>query len=103
MKPIELQMFWLKKVTDFAEQHNRYVPSFGCQYGCCKLSNLYVTSYDKGIIPVKTKVKPVVDKLMKRFGTDLLNDNLQTCAPKKLSMIHSFALELWINYYKFRQ
>ncbi len=47
MKPLELQMYWLKKVTDFARQHNR-VPIFWDDM-VFKLANLYETTYDSSI------------------------------------------------------
>ena len=67
MKPIELQMFWLKKVTDFAEQHNR-IPIFWDDM-VFKLSNLYETTYDKDIPADK------VNQLWKE-NEHLLNENL---------------------------
>jgi len=47
MKPIELQMYWLKKVTTFAQQHNR-IPIFWDDM-VFKLANLYQTTYDSSI------------------------------------------------------
>jgi hypothetical protein len=47
MKPIELQMYWLKKVSDFAVQHGR-IPIFWDDM-VFKLSNLYETTYDKDL------------------------------------------------------
>lgn len=46
-KPIELQMYWLKKVTDFANQHNR-IPVFWDDM-VFKLAGLYRTTYDSTI------------------------------------------------------
>jgi hypothetical protein len=67
MKPIELQMYWLKKVTDFAQQHNR-IPIFWDDM-VFKLSNLYETTYDKDIAPQK------VNDLWKEHE-HLLSENL---------------------------
>ena len=47
MKPIELQMHWLKKVCDFASEHGR-IPIFWDDM-VFKLSNLYETTYDPSI------------------------------------------------------
>lgn len=44
MKPLELQMYWLKKVTDFAVTHNR-IPIFWDDM-VFKLAGLYQTTYD---------------------------------------------------------
>lgn len=44
MKPLELQMYWLKKVTDFALAHNR-IPIFWDDM-VFKLADLYKTTYD---------------------------------------------------------
>jgi len=67
MKPIELQMYWLKKVTEFAQQHNR-IPIFWDDM-VFKLSNLYETTYDKDIPAEK------VNQLWKE-NEHLLNENL---------------------------
>lgn len=67
MTPIELQMYWLKKVTDFAQQHNR-IPIFWDDM-VFKLSNLYETTYDKDIPAQK------VNDLWKE-NEHLLNENL---------------------------
>lgn len=67
MKPLELQMYWLKKVTEFAQQHNR-IPIFWDDM-VFKLSNLYKTTYDKNI-PVQK-----VNELWKE-NEHLLNENL---------------------------
>lgn len=45
--PIELQMYWLKKVTDFALEHHR-IPIFWDDM-VFKLANLYETTYDPAI------------------------------------------------------
>ncbi|MBL0745287.1 glycoside hydrolase family 20 zincin-like fold domain-containing protein [Chryseolinea lacunae] len=47
MKPLELQMLWLKKVTDFAVAHNR-IPIFWDDM-VFKLADLYETTYDASI------------------------------------------------------
>jgi len=47
MKPIELQMYWLKKVSDFAEAHHR-IPVFWDDM-VFKLAGLYETTYDSSI------------------------------------------------------
>jgi hypothetical protein len=47
MKPLQLQMYWLKKVCDFASEHNR-VPIFWDDM-VFKLSDLYETTYDPSI------------------------------------------------------
>jgi len=47
MKPIELQMYWLKKVSDFAEAHHR-IPIFWDDM-VFKLAGLYETTYDSSI------------------------------------------------------
>lgn len=47
MKPLELQMHWLKKVADFAQQHHR-IPIFWDDM-VFKLANLYETTYDSSI------------------------------------------------------
>jgi hypothetical protein len=47
MKPLELQMYWLKKVTDFAQKHNR-IPIFWDDM-VFKLADLYKTTYDPSI------------------------------------------------------
>ncbi|CAL1519817.1 glycoside hydrolase family 20 zincin-like fold domain-containing protein [Chitinophaga sp. MM2321] len=47
MKPFELQMYWLKKVTDFAKQHHR-IPIFWDDM-IFKLSGLYRTTYDPSL------------------------------------------------------
>jgi hexosaminidase len=44
MSALELQMYWLKKVTDFAQHHNR-IPIFWDDM-VFKLANLYETTYD---------------------------------------------------------
>lgn len=47
MKPVELQMYWLKKVCEFAAANNR-IPIFWDDM-VFKLSNLYKTTYDPEI------------------------------------------------------
>jgi len=68
MKPLELQMYWLKKVSEFAQQHNR-IPIFWDDM-VFKLSNLYETTYDKDIPAQK------VNELWKQ-NEHLLNENLE--------------------------
>ena len=53
MQPIELQLYWLKKVTDFAKTHNR-IPIFWDDM-VFKLSGLYETTYDSTVGLEKTK------------------------------------------------
>lgn len=65
MNPLELQMHWLKKVTDFALQHNR-IPIFWDDM-VFKLGGLYRTTYDpeiseKNVMELWLKNKPVLDK-----------------------------------------
>ncbi|HUQ66341.1 MAG TPA: glycoside hydrolase family 20 zincin-like fold domain-containing protein, partial [Flavitalea sp.] len=67
MKPLELQMLWLKKVCDFATQHGR-IPIFWDDM-VFKLSNLYQTTYDSSI------PKSEVEKRWKENET-LLNENV---------------------------
>ena len=67
MKPIELNMYWLKKVSDFAAAHNR-IPIFWDDM-VFKLSNLYETTYDKDIPAQK------VEELWKQ-NEHLLNENV---------------------------
>jgi hypothetical protein len=68
MKPIELQMYWLKKVCDYAVQHNR-IPIFWDDM-LFKLSNLYETTYDPSIPEAETE---------KRWAENekILNDNIR--------------------------
>jgi hypothetical protein len=49
MKPLQLQMYWLKKVCDFAKEQNR-IPIFWDDM-VFKLSDLYETTYDPSISP----------------------------------------------------
>ncbi|MGC4034434.1 MAG: glycoside hydrolase family 20 zincin-like fold domain-containing protein [Chitinophagaceae bacterium] len=67
MSPLELQMYWLKKVTEFAQQHNR-IPIFWDDM-VFKLSKLYETTYDKDI---------PVQEVNERWARNehLLNENL---------------------------
>jgi len=67
MKPFELQMHWLTKVCEFAEQHNR-IPVFWDDM-LFKLSNLYETTYDPSLPE---------DEVNKRWKENekILNDNL---------------------------
>lgn len=53
MKPVELQMYWLKKVCDFAQANNR-IPVFWDDM-VFKLSNLYKTTYDPEIAEEQVK------------------------------------------------
>lgn len=53
MKPVELQMHWLKKVCDFAQANNR-TPIFWDDM-VFKLSNLYETTYDPKISAEQVK------------------------------------------------
>lgn len=53
MKPVELQMYWLKKVCDFARANNR-TPIFWDDM-VFKLSNLYETTYDPKISAEQVK------------------------------------------------
>jgi hexosaminidase len=67
MKPIELQMHWLKMVCDFAEKNNR-IPIFWDDM-VFKLSGLYETTYDPSIS------KEEVEKRWKEHES-LLNQNV---------------------------
>ncbi len=62
-KPIELQMYWLTKVSEFARQHNR-IPIFWDDM-VFKLSGLYETTYDPAIPAEK------VEQLWKENGPKL--------------------------------
>jgi len=53
LQPLELQLYWLKKVTDFAKQHNR-IPIFWDDM-ILKLANLYETTYDATIPAIEVK------------------------------------------------
>jgi hexosaminidase len=52
-KPIELQLYWLKKVSEFAEAHHR-IPIFWDDM-VFKLAGLYETTYDSSIKLEKVK------------------------------------------------
>ncbi|HEY5917742.1 MAG TPA: family 20 glycosylhydrolase [Chryseolinea sp.] len=70
MKPLELQMYWLKKVTDFAQQHNR-IPIFWDDM-VFKLADLYKTTYDASIpaqevVDQWKKNRPLLDKSLSLF------------------------------------
>jgi hypothetical protein len=70
MKPLELQMYWLKKVTDFAQQHNR-IPIFWDDM-VFKLADLYKTTYDPSIPAQEVadqwkKNQPLLDKSLPLF------------------------------------
>src|SRR5690606_11601884 len=67
MKAFELQMHWLKKVSDFAVAHNR-IPIFWDDM-VFKLSNLYRTTWDDKVD------KESVEKLWNE-NQHLLNENL---------------------------
>ncbi len=68
MKPVELQMYWLKKVCDFAQANNR-IPIFWDDM-VFKLSNLYKTTYDPEIDA--EQVKNTWNE-----NEHLLNENIQ--------------------------
>lgn len=53
MKPFELQMYWLNKVTEFAKQHNR-IPIFWDDM-IFQLSGLYRTTYDGSLNEAESK------------------------------------------------
>ncbi|MEO8473839.1 MAG: glycoside hydrolase family 20 zincin-like fold domain-containing protein [Chryseolinea sp.] len=69
-KPIELQMYWLKKVTDFALEHHR-IPIFWDDM-VFKLANLYETTYDP-LIPAAEvaqrwqKNTPILNEVLPLF------------------------------------
>jgi hypothetical protein len=68
--PFELQMYWLKKVTEFAKEHNR-IPIFWDDM-VFKLSGLYQTTYDPDINEQKVRDlwknnKPILDKNIPLF------------------------------------
>ncbi len=70
LNPFELQMHWLKKVTEFAEQHNR-IPIFWDDM-VFKLSGLYRTTYDpdvdeKVVNELWKNNRPILDKGMPLF------------------------------------
>jgi hexosaminidase len=67
MKSLELQMYWLRKVCDFAQKNNR-IPIFWDDM-LFKLSGLYETTYDPSIPDEK------VEQIWKEKGP-LLNANL---------------------------
>jgi hexosaminidase len=67
MKPLELQMYWLRKVCDFAKKNNR-IPIFWDDM-LFKLSGLYETTYDPSIPEDK------VEQIWKE-KEPLLNNNL---------------------------
>ncbi|MFT3705179.1 MAG: glycoside hydrolase family 20 zincin-like fold domain-containing protein [Agriterribacter sp.] len=67
MKPLELQMYWLKKVTAFAVMHHR-IPIFWDDM-VFKLAGLYQTTYDDKMS------KEEVDELWKKNKT-LLDENI---------------------------
>jgi len=64
MKPLELQMYWLNKVAEFAQKHNR-IPIFWDDM-VFKLANLYETTYDSSLPleEVKTRWKKNAPLLM---------------------------------------
>jgi hexosaminidase len=53
MKPFELQMYWLNKVTEFAKKHNR-IPIFWDDM-IFQLSGLYRTTYDGSLSETESK------------------------------------------------
>jgi hexosaminidase len=53
MKPFELQMYWLNKVTEFAKKHNR-IPIFWDDM-IFQLSGLYRTTYDTSLSEAESK------------------------------------------------
>lgn len=53
MKPFELQMYWLNKVTEFAKKHNR-IPIFWDDM-IWQLSGLYRTTYDGSLSEEESK------------------------------------------------
>lgn len=70
MKPFELQMYWLKKVTDFAHEHGR-IPIFWDDM-IFKLSGLYRTTYDGSVPEAEAKAaweenRALLDKNLELF------------------------------------
>jgi hexosaminidase len=68
--PFELQMYWLKKVTEFANEHNR-IPIFWDDM-VFKLSGLYKTTYDpeiteQNVRDLWTKNMPMLEKSIPLF------------------------------------
>ncbi|GAA4315094.1 glycoside hydrolase family 20 zincin-like fold domain-containing protein [Compostibacter hankyongensis] len=53
MKPFELQMYWLRKVCEFAKAHHR-IPIFWDDM-VFKLADLYKTTYDPALTPAETE------------------------------------------------
>jgi hexosaminidase len=53
IKPFELQMYWLNKVTEFAKKHNR-IPIFWDDM-IFQLSGLYRTTYDSALSEAESK------------------------------------------------
>jgi hexosaminidase len=69
--PFELQMYWLKKVTEFAKEHNR-IPIFWDDM-VFKLSGLYRTTYDPDMDEEEVgnlwKInRPILDKSLNLFA-----------------------------------
>ena len=75
MKPLELQMYWWKKVTDFAVAHNR-IPIFWDDM-VFKLADLYQTTYDtslskKAVAEIWNKQRPTLDENIALFPKNCL-------------------------------
>jgi len=73
--PLELQMYWLKKVTDFAMEHHR-IPIFWDDM-VFKLGNLYQTTWDstlstKQVNELWDKNKSILDKNIPLFPRDCI-------------------------------
>jgi hypothetical protein len=73
--PLELQMYWLKKVTDFALEHHR-IPIFWDDM-VFKLGNLYQTTWDstlstKQVNELWDKNKNILDKNIPLFPKDCI-------------------------------
>jgi hypothetical protein len=73
MKPIELQMHWLKKVCDYAVQHNR-IPIFWDDM-LFKLSNLYETTYDPDIPEAEVEKRWTQNEKILNENIDLFPKN----------------------------
>lgn len=83
--PFELQMYWLKKVTDFAVQHNR-IPIFWDDM-VFKLSGLYNTTYDgkigeQQVKELWNKNKSILDKSLPLFPTNCVYNRWNYDQPK---------------------
>jgi len=95
--PLELQMYWLKKVTDFAREHHR-IPIFWDDM-VFKLGNLYQTTWDstlsaKQVNELWDKNKDILDKNIPLFPKDCIYMRWNYEAPASVGNI------LAIDWYK---